>query len=271
MTGRDAASGAVAGLPMYDWPELRAGWDALWAAIRGALRAGGHPAPDALRRDLDGAALWTHPALALAQTCGLPYVRGLRDRVALVGTPDFGVPGCPPGWYRSAVVVRADDPRDGLAAFAGSRLAVNGADSQSGAQAMMHEVASLGASGRFFQEVQVTGSHDASAAAVAGGAADVAALDWVTWRLIRAHRPAARALRVLARTAPAPGLPLIRAGAGRAPAGVTDAVAAALGGAPASLRDGLGLRGLVRTAPEDYDVLAARDAAARALSAAHGL
>ena len=271
MTGRGAASDAVAGLPMYDWPELRAGWDVLWTAIRDALRAGGHPAPDALRRDLPEAALWTHPALVLAQTCGLPYVRGLRDRAALVGTPDFGVPGCPPGWYRSAVVVRSDDPRDGLAAFRGGRLAINGADSQSGAQAIMHEVAALGASGRFFSEVRITGSHDASAATVAEGGADIAALDWITWRLVRAHRRAAHALRVLVRTAPAPGLPLIRAGTGRAASDVADAVAAAMAGAPPSLRDGLGLRGLVRTAPEDYDVLAARDAAARGLSAAHGL
>ena len=260
----------VAGLPMYDWPEVRGAWDALWTAIAGALRAAGHPAPDALDRDLPLEDLWTHPALALAQTCGLPFVRGLRGRTALVGTPDFAVPGCPPGWYRSALVVRAADDRGDLRAFRGARLAVNGAGSQSGAQAMMHELHAAGVSGRFFAEVLLTGAHEAGAAAVAGGRADIAAIDWISWRLVRAHRAYAEDLRVLARTAPAPGLPLIAAGTGAAEPSRTEAVAAGIAAAPAAAA-ALGLAGLVRTRPEDYDLLAARDASGRALSAAHGL
>ena len=122
----------VAALPMYDWPEVAGATDRLWAAIRDALRAEGVAAPDALYRGIGLMAGWTHPALVLGQACGLPFVRSLARRVTLVGAVDYGLPGCPPGWYRSALVVRADDPRDRLAAFRGSRLAVNGFDSQSG-------------------------------------------------------------------------------------------------------------------------------------------
>ena len=41
----------IAALPMYDWPELRAETDRLWATLRDGLRAVGVSAPDALDRD----------------------------------------------------------------------------------------------------------------------------------------------------------------------------------------------------------------------------
>jgi ABC-type phosphate/phosphonate transport system substrate-binding protein len=60
--------------------------------------------------------------------------------------------------------------------------------------------------------VTVTGAHAASAEAVAVGEADVAAIDCVTFALLQRLRPAVtRPLRVLAWTAPSPGLPLITA------------------------------------------------------------
>ena len=130
--------------------------------MRDALRAEGVPAPERLTRESDLMAGWTDPRLVLGQTCGLPLVRELAGRVALIGAADYGVPGCPPGWYRSAVVVRADDPRESLAAFRGARLAVNGADSQSGWGAMLHHVAPLAEAGRFFGAVSITGAHAAS-------------------------------------------------------------------------------------------------------------
>ena len=255
-----------ASLPMYDWADLRAATDALWAGVRDALRAGGAAAPEALDRGADAGALWTAPDLVLSQTCGLPFVRRLRGRVALVGTPDYGLPGCPPGWYRSVVVARARDPREGVEGFRGARLAVNGADSQSGAQAMMFHIRDR--AGPFFGQILVSGAHERSARMVAEGAADLAAIDAVTWRLVEAHRPFAAALRVLAETAPTPGLPLVTAGN---PEPVAAAVEAAIDALEPRAREALGLRGLVRTVPADYDLIAARDVAARAVSAAHGL
>lgn len=265
----------VAGVPMNDWSEVAPAWDAIWRAVRDRLREAGIPAPGRLRRDLTGMALWRHPGLVLGLTCGLPYVRGLRERAALVGTPDFGVPGCPPGWYRSALLVRADEPREALAAFRGARLAVNGADSQSGAQAMMFALRAIADGGAFFGEVRVTGAHEFSAAEVADGRADIAAVDYTTWRLICAFRPGAADLRVLALTEPNPGLPLVAAprrdGPHAAVPAVVDAVAAGIAEAPPEARDALRLRGLVRTSPADYDLIAARAGAARQVSRAHGL
>ncbi|MCB1403292.1 MAG: hypothetical protein KDJ81_11185, partial [Rhodobacteraceae bacterium] len=123
---------------MYDWPELRPAIDRFWSALRDALRAEGMAAPERLERDRDAMAVWTDPTLVLAQCCGLPFVRALSGRVELLGAPDYRVPGCPPGFYRSAVVVRRDDPRETLDAFRGSRLAFNERGSQSGYAAMLH-------------------------------------------------------------------------------------------------------------------------------------
>ena len=204
-------SEGVAALPMYDWPEARDANDRLWAGVRDRLRARGVPAPEGLSRDLPLMAGWTHPRLVLGQTCGLPLVRELAGRVAVVGGEDRGLPGCPPGWYRSAVVVRADDPRGGLADFRGAALAVNGFDSQSGWGSILHHAAPLARGGRFFGRVRVTGAHVRSVERVAAGAADLAAIDLVTWGYCLRHRAAAGRLRVLMLTDPTPGLPYIAA------------------------------------------------------------
>lgn len=255
-------TGAVAALPMYDWPEVRAHTDALWAALRARFRAGGIAAPETLRREGDLMRIWTDPRLTLAQTCGLPFVRRLAGRVTLLGAPDFGVPDCPPGYYDSAVVVRGDDPRETLAAFRGAHLALNATDSQSGCAAILHHAAPLARGARFFGAATVTGSHEASAALVAAGGADLAAIDHVSWRLMRRLRPATAGLRVLMRTDPTPGLPYVAA-LGVDAAGHRAAIAEALATLPAETRDALDLRGFRAFDPQDYAVIAERAAHAR--------
>jgi ABC-type phosphate/phosphonate transport system substrate-binding protein len=204
-------SQAVAALPMYDWPEARAETDGLWAAVRDRLRARGIEAPEALSREIGLMEGWTHQRLLLGQTCGLPLVGALAGRVVVIGGEDRALPGCPPGWYRSAVVVGEDDPRQDLADFRGSTLAINGFDSQSGWGAMLPHAAPQARSGRFFGRVRVTGAHITSVDRVAAGAADLAAIDLVTWGYCLRHRPAAKRLRVLMLTEPTPGLPYIAA------------------------------------------------------------
>jgi ABC-type phosphate/phosphonate transport system substrate-binding protein len=247
---------------MYDWPQVRAETDALWSALRERFRAAGIPAPDVLDRDLGEFEAWLHPGLVLGQTCGLPFVQHLRGRVTMLGAPDYGVAGCPPGWYRSVIVVRADDPRGRLADFADARFALNGRRSQSGYGAMAHEVAKV-AQGRFFATGLATGSHAASACAVAEGRADIAALDAVSWRLIRAHVPAAAELRVLAESDPTPGLPWI-AGGDVDPGPRRQAAAAAVAALDGEVRAALGLFGFVPLEAADYAVIRDRLAAAEA-------
>lgn len=192
---------------MYDWPEERARVDAQWARVRDALRDAGFAAPEALSRHDDLYALWTDPDLILGQTCGLPFALGLYETTLLIGTPDPGLPDTPPGYYRSVIVARADDPRDAGDLLA-ARVALNGPDSQSGWGALAGWAAeeSLAISG----PLQITGAHHASAQAVAGGEADIAAIDAVSWDLVTGHDPdVANALRIIARTRPTPAPPLI--------------------------------------------------------------
>jgi ABC-type phosphate/phosphonate transport system substrate-binding protein len=252
----------VAVLPMYDWPEITAATDRLWDAIRDGIRAAGIDAPRKLSRSGDPTRLWTDPDLLLGQTCGLPYVRFLRGRVAPLGSPDYGVPGCAPGWYRSALIVRADDGRDTLADFRGARFAANARESQSGWAAMAHHVAALGAEQAFFGRVKLTGAHAASASSVAAGRADIAAIDFVTWRLIRRYRPEAAGLRVLMLTDPTAGLPYVTALSDRTDS-LREAVETAILGLDAAVADTLGIRGFARIGEADYDLIRDRADAAR--------
>ena len=235
----------IASLPMYDRPETAGAHDRYWHHIKQALADHGIDAPDRLTRDADVWDVWRARDLVLAQTCGLPYRARLHGAVDLVGTPDYGLPDAPAGYYHSEIVIRADDPRDRLDAFGAATLAYNEALSQSG-------WAAIAATGARFGTVLQTGAHRASASAVAEGRADIAALDAVTWRDLARYEPALSArLRVLDRTAPTPGLPYITA-LGRDAQTHADAVAAAIVAlAPADM-DTLHLSGLTQISAADY-------------------
>jgi ABC-type phosphate/phosphonate transport system substrate-binding protein len=239
----------IAALPMYDRPELTGATDRYWALIRDGLRARGMEAPEALRRgDAELMPQWLRPDLLLSQTCGFPYRARLHGKVQLVGTPDFGVEGCPPGSYRSVLIARADDPRGALAEFDGVAIAYNDGLSQSGWAAPQNHAAALGL--RFPAGI-MTGSHAASLVAVAEGRADLAALDAVTFRLLSRSHTAAALVKVVAMTDPTPGLPYICAETVDADA-VFDTIAAAIPALDEADRAALGLRGLCRIPAETY-------------------
>jgi ABC-type phosphate/phosphonate transport system substrate-binding protein len=239
----------IASLAMYDFGPAEAANDRLWALIRDGLRARGLAAPDRLTR---GEAAywdaWTSPDLILSQTCGYPFRARLHDRVTYVGTPDYGVEGALPGFYRSVFVARADDSRRTLAAFDGAGLAYNEALSQSGWAAPQVHAAKAGL--RLPPVVQ-TGGHRLSARAVAEGRADIAALDAVTHALMQGVDPVAPRLRVVEVTAPTPGLPLITA-QGRDPEPIFEAVAEAIAALSPDDRATLRLKGLVRIPAAQY-------------------
>ncbi|EFL88464.1 phosphate/phosphite/phosphonate ABC transporter substrate-binding protein [Ahrensia sp. R2A130] len=199
-------SSPVASLPMYDFPELREAHDRFWVAIRDNIHAEGVNAPDSLSLGGETMSHWTDAALILSQTCGLPYARDLHGKVQLVGTPDYGVESCPPGYYHSAIVIRADDERETFADFASARFAVNSTGSQSGYKALTKALENIGSSLRI---PQITGSHENSALAVAEGREDVAAIDAVTFQHLCRYRSWTEKLRILTHTPPTPGLPYI--------------------------------------------------------------
>lgn len=237
----------IACLPMYDWQEVRPATDRFWLLIRDALKRDGIEAPDELHRG-DLWNHWTNPALLLGQTCGFPYRTALHGKVRLVGTPDYGLPDAPPGYYYSVLVVAADRPGDWTDFVAGT-LAINGYDSQSGWAAPQNHAATQGTR---FERITETGAHRESARAVAEGRADIAAIDAVTWRLITRHLPdmAAR-LRIVARTGSTPGLPLVTA-RGNDPARIARAVGTAIAALEAPDRAALGLKGLTAIPAQAY-------------------
>lgn len=233
---------------MYDWPEVRGATDRLWAQVRDRVRAAGIAAPAALTRDDGPWAHWRSPALCLSQTCGFPYRTELHERVTLVGTPDFGLPGAAPGYYYSQLVVRRQ-AEGAFTDFMTKVLALNGFDSQSGWAAPMNHALRFGGTFTRFEE---TGAHVESARAVAEGRADIAAIDAVTWRLITAYRPdMARELRVLGHTEPTPGLPLITSPDLQAEP-LANAYSQAVDAIDQSDRLTLGLKGLVAIPAQAY-------------------
>ncbi|MHA1523615.1 MAG: phosphate/phosphite/phosphonate ABC transporter substrate-binding protein [Alphaproteobacteria bacterium] len=200
----------IAALGMYDWPQIHKATDQLWAAIALGLRAHGLAAPDRLDRETAQKDLCRDPNLLLAQTCGYPYVRGLRGVVHLVATPKYRANGCQGSNYCSWLVVRAGDGAREIGDLAGRIAAFNSPGSQSGYSALRAAFAPLAKDGRFFGTTVETGGHLASLQAVAGGTADVCAVDAVCWALAQRHEPdIAERLRVLAPSPTAPGLPLI--------------------------------------------------------------
>ncbi|MCZ0812004.1 PhnD/SsuA/transferrin family substrate-binding protein [Roseovarius sp. EGI FJ00037] len=227
----------IASLPMYDRPETAAAHDRLWRAIRDQLGDG----PAALTRGGDPWQHWQSPDLLLSQTCGYPYRARLHGHVTLVGTPDFGLEGCPPGHYRSLLVVRRDDARREVSAFASAPFAYNEALSQSGWAAPQNMAA---AQGYAFVNPVRTGGHRASAQSVAEGRADIAAIDAQTWRMILRYDAFAADLRVIARTPSSPALPYITA-TRNDPAPLLRALDAAIKSLDAGDRETLGLRAVL--------------------------
>jgi len=264
---RRGGDGGLAALPMYDRPEIRAETDALWSAIRDRLREAGIDAPEALERRRAPRLVWSAPEMVVSQTCGLPYVSALAGRVGLLGAPSYALPGCPPGHYRSALVVPAASDAAGLSDLRGARAAVNARDSQSGYGALMVALAPHALDGRFLSDWVPTGSHAASMAAVAEGRAGIAAIDAVTWTLAERHEPGLTGrLRAIGWTEPTPGLPFIT-GRRRQADAIAAAVRAAIAGLDSNVAAALLIEGFQRFRPEDYAPIRTRLAAAQGVHA----
>jgi ABC-type phosphate/phosphonate transport system substrate-binding protein len=235
----------IASLGMYAMPHARAAHDRLWNGIRDAFGDG----PVDLDTTDDMWGHWLSPDLLLSQTCGLPFRARLHDQVALIGTPDYGLPGCPPGHYNSVFLVHVDNPATTLTDLNNPILAYNEALSQSGwaaphAHFQRHRIA--------FEVGPQTGAHAASARVVAEGGADIAALDALTWAMLQRETPLIGApLKEIGRTDPTPGLPYVTA-ATRDPAPVAAAIDQAIARLDADDREILHLKGLIRIPASAY-------------------
>jgi ABC-type phosphate/phosphonate transport system substrate-binding protein len=252
-----SGEGPIAVLPMYDFPWTAVANDALWAAIVARLAEAGVRAPKRLTRGGDLAALWRHPGLVFGQTCGYPYVTGLKDAVALIATPEYAFPGCVGAAHRSFIIRAARDQRRGLGEFRGGIAALNARDSNTGMNLFRATIAPIAGGAPFFSSVVVTGSHEASVEAVAEGRADLASIDCVTFALLRRGRAElVERVAVVAETPLSPGLPFIASA--RLGRSTIDAARKALFAALAEpnlaeARDVLGLKGARAATRADYD------------------
>ena len=179
----------IAVLPMYDFPWIAAANDALWASISARLAEAGvqspRGSPEAPTSPRNGAI----PRLIFGQTCGYPYVTGLKDAVTLIAAPEYAFPGCEGASHRSFIIRRASDPRRALGEFRGSTAALNAHDSNTGMNCSARRSLRSRAGRPFFRAIVVTGSHEASVTAVAEGQADLASIDCVSFALIERGRP----------------------------------------------------------------------------------
>ena len=198
-----------AALPMYNLSDrLARGYEALLTVL--AEEAG---LAATLESPPDLPTFWRGGDLLISQTCGYPYMTGLRGQVTLLATPCYDFSGCSDSDYSSVFVERDGGGIDALADAAGRTPALNDAHSNSGMNVLRHAVAPLARGGRFFGAISRSGSHAASVGMVRDGAADIAAIDCVTYGyLAREDAEAVAGLKVLGYSAPSPGLPLIAGG-----------------------------------------------------------
>ncbi|WP_145005660.1 phosphate/phosphite/phosphonate ABC transporter substrate-binding protein [Pseudomonas oryzihabitans] len=198
---------AIAALTMYVEPaEVSDAYRQLAAAVARRLGLQLEPAPEELP------ALWSHPDLLLAQTCGYPWATRLRGQVRLVAAPRYTFEGCAGAEHCSFILVPETLEAETLADLRGKRVALNGLDSNTGMNLLRHAVAPLAERGRFFGEVIVSEGHAKSLALLQQGHADVAAVDAVTYGYLQRAQPERVAgLHLLQRTRPSPTLPFITA------------------------------------------------------------
>jgi ABC-type phosphate/phosphonate transport system substrate-binding protein len=202
-----------AALPMYDFEELRTAHDDLWRALRDTLQDQGLPdVPASLTRDIPHRDAWRDPSLLFGQACEYPIATSFGDALTLIATPRYSAPGCDGACYRSAIIVRADDPTDTLAGLRGGRCAVNELDSNSGMNLLRAAIAPLARGAKFFGSVHLSGSHRQSLAMVAGNEADTAAIDCVTFAHLQKLDPSlTEKVRNLCWTPSSPSLPFVTA------------------------------------------------------------
>ena len=203
----------IAALPMYDFPELRDAHDRLWSALAERLNESGVSAvsiPPRLTRTLSHHQIWAHPGLLFGQACEYPVAKSFGERLRVVATPRYGAPGCADTSYRSAIVVRAEATTSALEDLRNHRCVVNEPDSNSGMNLFRAALAPLAEGTRFFQSVQLSGSHRASLELVAAGGADVTAVDCVSLAHLQRFEPRLTSrLRVIDWTPASPCLPYV--------------------------------------------------------------
>ena len=243
-------------LPMYDYPELAGATEAWAAAI---ARFAGSDARLSRPEDYMGA--WSREDLVFSQTCGYPFTHAFRNRLQLVGTPHYAVPGCDGFRYRSMVFARE---KRAAADYRGSVAVVNTPDSMSGMLALKSFFVGHATNSLFFGRTIVSGGHLGSLGCLRREEADVCAIDAVCVAYARRYRPELlEGLHELGRTLSVPGLPYVTRD--KDAQRWREAVAAAAAEPSlADVRAALMIGGFTVTEPAEYEAILELEAAVEA-------
>ncbi|GJL80864.1 MAG: phosphate ABC transporter substrate-binding protein [marine bacterium B5-7] len=246
---------------MYELPETRLDHDKFFQVVRRKLiRRGVQRLPDTLDHAEENYASWLDPDLLLSQTCGYPLTTKLHNKVQLVGTPCYGVDGCEGHFYRSWLITRENEYGTSLDDFRGRTLAINSRDSLSGYNVLKFLLSENESMENIFSKIIVTGKHEQSIKTVSSGAADIAAIDCVTFGLIKHYRPEEiDDIRIFAQGPLLPGLPLITSRRTMADdiEHLIEAFATAVTDTSISKEvKRLMLSDIARTQPDDYQIIA---------------
>ncbi len=154
--------------------------------------------------------LLRNPNMLLGHTCGYPLMRFLRNDCQPVCVPRFDIVGCNGKYYSSHIVASIDSDIVELRGCHNKIAAINGYDSNSGMNVLRHAVSLLGHPPPFFSKVIESGSHFKSLSAVVDGKADVAAIDSVSFALIKDEWPELiKQVKTIGSSKATCGLPLV--------------------------------------------------------------
>ena len=233
---------------MYNRAETKIANQEFYAYIFQELASRKINAPKKLSKNEGSIDFWGSKEFFFSQTCGLPYRLFLSDKVTLIGTPDYGLEGCKPGYYNSVFVVRNEDNSKILSDFLSLKFAYNELYSQSGwAAADEH----LGRLTKKFGNLILSGSHRSSAKLVSEGKADIAAIDALSFKFIKQYDSFSSNLSIIENTRPTPGLPFI-AYLGANEKLFFEAITQAIKLLTSKTREILHLKGLVKISKSEY-------------------
>lgn len=170
-------------LAMFPFAHLDRAYAAFWESLRTQVKW----LPERLETGGDPTESWLDPSLALGMTCGWPLVTVLRDRVRTLGSFHYTVDGAQDFRYRSAVV----GPHPAGSPTPTGRAVISEPLSLSGHVSLLRyaRVAHVAQVAGWQDQIVESGSHHKSAAMVAGGEADIASIDAVTYSHLQLADP----------------------------------------------------------------------------------
>ena len=200
-----------ASLPMYDFPETRASNEAWWRGIAKYMKQQGiADVPDNLQGVSPVNDLWQNQHLFMSQCCGRNIIHGYDKTLTVLMLTDWEAAGCETGKYASYLVTHEDNSHENISQFNDSVAVINGPESHSGMTTLLDEAQPHSVDGHFFKAILISGAHVESLAFIRSKQADIAAIDCVTFALMKRYRPKAlEGIKVIGQSKPAPSLPYV--------------------------------------------------------------